>query len=102
MLSAPFDTGRFDYELSRRGLDGRSLARGTGLNECVISRIRRGRVKPRPQTLRKIAAYLAAYPVLPGAELVLGEPDKKKAVAVSTSATATGDDGADVDARAEA
>jgi predicted transcriptional regulator len=56
-------------------LNARQLAKETGSSETVISRARTGKVKPRPKTIQKIAEYLSRSPVLPGADLVLGEID---------------------------
>ena len=69
MSTSPINVTRFDRELVARGLDGRSLARLSGVSEVTISKARHGR-PVKASTLRKMAAALAACPLQPGAELL--------------------------------
>jgi len=46
----------------RKALSQRDLAQRAGVGEATISRIEQGRVRPRPSTLRKLAAALGVAP----------------------------------------
>ena len=70
---AVLDPALLDRELARRGLRQKDLARLSGLTEALLSRARHGR-PVRPRTLARIAAVLAAQPVLEGVDLVLAAP----------------------------
>jgi len=46
----------------RKALSQQDLAQRAGVGEATISRIEQGRVRPRPSTLRKLAAALGVAP----------------------------------------
>ena len=70
------DAARFDYELGRRGISSRQFAELSGVNETTLSRARHG-YRVRELTLRRIVAAMLRIPTMPGAELLLSEPQKR-------------------------
>ena len=69
---------QFDFQLGRRGITARDLARQTGLVESVISRARNGK-EIRARTLRRITQGLLAFPVLAGSDDLFDETSPKHA-----------------------
>jgi predicted transcriptional regulator len=69
------DADRLDYELARRGINSRQFAALSGVNETTLSRARHG-YRVRESTLRRIVAAILTIPPMPGAELVLSEPQR--------------------------
>ena len=70
------DADRFDYELARRGINPRQLAELSGVNETTLSRARHGH-RIRESTLRRIVAAMLKISPMPGAEMLLSEPQKR-------------------------
>jgi len=70
------DAARFDYELARRGISPRQFAELSGVNEATLSRARHG-YRVRESTLRRIVTAMLRIPTMPGAELLLSEPQKR-------------------------
>jgi DNA-binding CsgD family transcriptional regulator len=70
------DAARLDYELGRRGISPRQFAELSGVNETTLSRARHG-YRVRESTLRRIVAAMLRIPTMPGAELLLSEPQKR-------------------------
>ena len=69
-MSIAINAGTLERELARRGWTSRDLARAAGLCDATIAHARGGR-RISPQTIRLIAAALAAAPTLPEIELLL-------------------------------
>lgn len=70
------DAARLDYELGRRGISPRQFAELSGVNETTPSRARHG-YRVRESTLRRIVAAMLRIPTMPGAQLLLSEPQKR-------------------------
>jgi len=70
------DAARLDYELGRYGISSRQFAELSGVNETTLSRARHG-YRVRESTLRRIVAAMLRIPTMPGAELLLSEPQKR-------------------------
>lgn len=70
------DADRLDYELARRGINPRQFAELSGVTETTLSRARHGH-RVRESTLRRIVAAMLKISPLPGADLLLSEPQKR-------------------------
>lgn len=68
-VAAPINRGRLDRELVARGLTARDLARAAGVSEVTLSKARNG-ARIKASTLRRLATAMAAFPILPGHELL--------------------------------
>ncbi len=68
------DTDRFEYELRRRGLEAKDLARLSGVHEVTISRIRTGHRLGSVRTLRRLYDTLAEVPVRKDLDRALKPP----------------------------
>ena len=80
------DVDRLDYELARRGITQARLAAESGVHAVSISRARHG--KPvNEKTLERLTTALLRIPLMVGADLLVAEPEKKRAVDGSTSST---------------
>jgi hypothetical protein len=77
------DPDRLDFELGRRGLTARQLSELAKVHEVTLSRARHGRPVAE-RTLRRITQALVGSPPLVGADLLLAEPENKKAAASSS------------------
>jgi len=62
----------FDHELAIRCITVSTLAEKAGVPEETISRVRHGTRRLRESTLRRLVDALATFPVLAGAELLVG------------------------------
>src|ERR1700682_1378358 len=77
---AVLDPERVRYQLALKGLSQRDLGRISGIGEAQVSRALHGKAIE-PATLRRIVAALLEAPDLPGAELVVSEPESRTAAA---------------------
>jgi transcriptional regulator with XRE-family HTH domain len=67
------DPAALDRAMTVRGLDGRGLARLSGVSADTISRLRRGE-RVDPPTLRRVIAALEAAPTHPLLTQLAGTP----------------------------
>jgi transcriptional regulator with XRE-family HTH domain len=61
--------------MALRAITARELAARSGVPENTISQARRGHRRISERTLRNLAQGLLTFPLMPGAELVIGSGD---------------------------
>jgi transcriptional regulator with XRE-family HTH domain len=81
----PLDAAKLDSELARRGVTARRLAEVSGVPEVTISRARHGRPVSE-STLRRLSTGLLSIPLLVGADLLIALPERKTAIASTSTA----------------
>ncbi len=75
MTVVRLNSGRLRYELARRGLHGKDLARIARISEATISYALRGR-PVRSHTIRKMALALTRTPPLPEVDQIIGPEEE--------------------------
>lgn len=87
------DVPRLDYEMARRAITQRQLARQAGVPEVTLSRARHGR-RVTNSTLRRLSTALLQIPLMVGADLLIAPPARNGEAAAGLHSAATPKDGA--------
>lgn len=69
---------QFEFELRRRGIQGKQLAARAGLSEPLVSRARRG-IPIAPESFAKLAKALHSFKPLPGVGELIGAENESAA-----------------------